>query len=190
MGMWTLPRPLLILGAVQRLTALVRLFRAARPFRWEEGKYVIKLRALHHQLQLQRFEGYRVVVLDEGPVYALSWLHADAHQTVTNGGLASWWPRALKQWAKAVDVIVLLDAPDPVLARRIRTRPHDHPVKDRSDAEISEFLGRQRAANARVLSDLRAQSGPGVVSFRTDQGSPAQIAEQLLAEFQRERHGR
>lgn len=181
LGVWTLPRSLLVLGAIQRLPTLLGLFRAARSFLWEEGKYIIKLKALYHQVRLQRFTRYRAVVFDEGPVFALSWLHADAHHAAANGGLGSWWPRTVRHWAGAVDVVVCLDAPNPVLAQRIRARPHTHPVKEKSDAEIAEYLERYRAAYARVVTDLQAQPGPTVLSFRTDQHSATQIAQQLLA---------
>ncbi len=186
LGVWTLPRPLLFLGAVQRLTTILGLFRAARSFVWEEGKFVIKLRALYHQLQLLRFTGCRAVVFDEGPVFALSWLCADAHHAATNGGLASWWPKAVTRWARAVDMVVFLDAPNPVLAQRIRARSHSHPVKDKSDAEIAEYLERHRVAYARVLSDLQGQDGLTVLSFHTDQQATAQIADRLLAVFERQ----
>jgi shikimate kinase len=191
LGVWTLPRLLLLVGSVQLLPTLLRLYRAARRILWQETKQLIKLRALHHQLRLQRFTRHRVVVLDEGPVFALSWLHSVADRAATNGGLAAWWPDALRQWARTLDLVIVLDAPNPVLAERIRLRERDHPLKHTSDPEVAESLDRYRAACERVLSDLQAQDGgPTVLTFRTDQESPERIADRLLAAYEVARRGR
>ena len=187
MGVWTIPGPLLVLGALQVGTTTLGLFRASHAFLWEEAKCLIKLRALHHQLQLHRCTGYRTVVYEEGPVFALGSLHTSANQTAIKDGLASWWPGALQQWARALDIVVSLDASNPILARRIRARWYEHPVKGKSDAEIFAYLEQYRGAYARVVSELQARHGPVVLSFRTDQGSTAQIAEQLLTAFDSKR---
>jgi shikimate kinase len=184
-NIWGLPRPLLFMSGLRLLTTILGLFRAARCMLWKEGKLLIRLRAMYHQLQLQRSNGSRVVVLDEGPVLALSSLHA--HQTAPDNALASWWPGALKQWAKALDIVIFLDAADPILALRIRMRSQGHPLKGKPDAEIFGSLQHRRAAYIRVLSDLRAHRGPTVLSYRTDHQSIAQITEQVLEELQKER---
>jgi colanic acid/amylovoran biosynthesis glycosyltransferase len=187
MGVWTLPRSLLMVGAIQRLSTILRLCGAARAVLWDESKYLIKLRALDHQLRLQRVTRHPVVVLDEGPVFALSWLHADGHRSATNGGLASWWPDAFGQWADAVDLVIYLDAPNSVLTQRIRGRARGHPFKARPDAEIFAFLERYRSAHGRVLAELRARHGPAVISYRTDRQAIPDIAAEVLAVFARER---
>ena len=188
MGVWTLPRSLLLAGAAQRVPTILRLFRAAGAPLWEEAKYVIKLRALGHHLRLQRRSRYSAVVFDEGPVFALSWLRADAHHSATNGGLAAWWPGSLREWARAVDVVAYVDAPNAVLAQRIRARAHSHPLKASSDAELFAFLDRYRAAYGRVLDDLAALDGPAVLSFRSDRQTTAEIAAQLLGTLAGHRH--
>lgn len=190
LDVWSLPRRLLLLGGFQSVSTILGLWRAARRLLWREGKLLIKLQAMSHQLARQRFKSYRVAVLDEGPVLALSWLHAFAHRSATNGGLAGWWPGALRHWAQTVDIVVLLDAPDPILTQRIRERTRYHPLQGKPDAEIFAALGRYRAACDRVVSDLRAHGGPTVLAFRTDRQSSVEIADQLFAAFERARHGR
>jgi hypothetical protein len=180
LGVWTLPRPLLALGAAERAPTLLQLFRAAGAPPWDEAKYVIKLRALEHQVRLERRSRHSAIVFDEGPVFALSWLRADAHHSATNGGLRAWWPGALATWAAAVDLVAYIDAPNPVLAQRIRTRAHSHPLKHSADADLFAFLDRYRAAYGRVLDDLAALSGPAVLSYRSDRQGTAEIAERLL----------
>lgn len=189
LDVWSLPRRLLLLGGLQSCPTILGLWRAARRLLWREGKLLIKLQAMSHQLERQRFERYRVAVLDEGPVLALSWLHAFAHPSATNGGLADWWPGALRYWAQAVDIVVLLDAPDAVLTQRIRERPRYHPLQSKPDGEVFEALGRYRTACNRVVSDLRAHGGPTVLPFRTDRQSSAEIADQLFAAFESARYG-
>jgi len=184
---WRLPKPLLFMSGPPLLTTLLGLFRAARRLLWREGKHLIKLRAMYHQLRLQRFKGHRVVIVDEGLVIGLSWLRAYAHPSATNGGLASWWPMALRQCAQAVDMVIFLDAPDPVLAQRIRTRQQVHPLKHKSDAELLAFVQQDRAACLSVVSDLSHHHGVRVLSFRTDQQSTAEITDRILEAAERSR---
>lgn len=186
---WELPKPLLLLSGLPLLPAILGLFRAAGRVLWEEGKHLIRLQALHHVLGRNRSNGHRVLLLEEGPVFGLTWFHAFAHRSVTNGGLTSWWPRTLRRWARTVDIVVFLDAPDSVLARRIRTRTQSHPFKDKSDAEIFAFLQRHRAAYRRVVDDLVAHDGPTVLWFRTDEQSTDEITQQVLEASERNRMG-
>jgi O-antigen/teichoic acid export membrane protein/thymidylate kinase len=177
---WALPKAVLFLNGLPLLPTILGLFRAAGRVLWEEGKHLIRLQALYQVLQRNRSNGHRLVLLEEGPVFGLTWFHVFAHRSVTNGGLTSWWPRALTRWARTLDIVVFLDAPDPVLARRIRTRAQSHPLKDKSDAEMFDFLQRHRAAYRRVVDDLRAHDGPTVLWFRTDEQSTDEIAQHVL----------
>ncbi len=86
-----------------------------------------------------------------------------------------------RRWAGRLDAVVWLDAPDEVLARRIRGREKPHRMKACSDEEISAFLARYREAYEGVLSELRAASGLKVIRVSTDAGTPEQIAEEVLS---------
>jgi shikimate kinase len=187
---WHLPRPLLVRGALEAGRTIAGLFANARKLLWNEAKLIIKLRAIQRQLRDPRLVAHSAIVLDEGPVFALSGLHLSGHRAVGNGGLAAWWPRTLRQWAESVDIVVHLDAPDTVLARRIRERPRFHPLQQSGDVEMFDTLRRYRSACERVLMGLTAYGGPSVMTFRTDQQTTAQIAQQVLAAIARTRNGR
>ncbi|HEX9704679.1 MAG TPA: hypothetical protein VGA20_05485 [Gemmatimonadales bacterium] len=184
LALWALPTVELLRGGVQALITIGGLFRAAGGPRWKEARLLARLRALHRELQSQIRQGSRVVLFDEGPAVLLSWLRGAAHQTAGNGGPAAWWPKVLAEWAGSLDLVVFLDAPNPVLAHRIRTRSQRHPLKHKSDAEISGLLEHHRAAYSSVLTELQAFGGPAVLSFRSDQQSIAEITEGVLATFE------
>jgi hypothetical protein len=189
LDVWHLPKPLLLRGGLEALSTVVGLFRAAKSLLWFEGKQLVKLCAIHRQLADPRLSEHEVLVLDEGPLLAMSWLHLGGHPAISNGGLESWWPGALRQWADALDLVVFLDAPNAVLAKRIRERPRYHPLRDRSDAEMFTSLDRYRSACARVLHDLARHGGPRVLTVRSDETSASEISREVLAAVARIRHG-
>jgi shikimate kinase len=186
---WSLPKPLLALGGLQTSAILIRALGGGGRLHWHESRQLVRLRALCHNLELLRKKGNQVVVVEDGPALILSWLRAAAHRSATNGGMAPWWNSAVRRWAKTVDVVVFLDAPDRVLSQRVLARPQSNPFKDRPETELAEVLERSRAAYGEVLSDLGALDGPPVLPFRTDEQSVAEITEQVLLTLQRRRNG-
>jgi hypothetical protein len=184
---WTLPTPLLIMGGVQTITNILSLFRTAGRIKWKEGRQLARLRALYQQLLWERRKGARFIVVDEGAAVILSWLRKSAHQAAHRLTPAPWWPRIVRQWAKSVDIVVFLDASDPILTERIRTREQRRPLKESPD-ELSKSLGRIRAEYESVLADLATHPEPTVLAFRTDETSIANITEQVLAAVSRRQH--
>lgn len=111
-----------------------------------------------------------LTVLDEGPVFALSSLLV-RHRDAVCGGRRyeeAWW-RALRLWSATLDLVVVLDAPDEVLAARIRQRAKAHSHKQASDEELHDFLRSCRAALEFVLEALAASGGATTV-IRLDAG--------------------
>lgn len=176
---WTLPVRLLLIGAMQDLWTIVRLSGAARRIVWKEARQLMRLGASYEDLRRQRHRGGRAVVIDEGPAVMLGWLREVAYES-GNGAPPFWWRRAIKRWATTVDIVVFLDAPDPLLARRIRARAQKHPLKDRPDTELAEVLGKYRSTYIDVLRDLRVHGGPTMLAFRTDEVSIEDITDELL----------
>src|SRR5205823_794293 len=78
---------------------------------------------------------------------------------------AAWRRRVLARWARLLDLIVLVDAPDPVLTYRLRTRTKAHPLKHSPDGVIHAFTARFRTAFHHVGAELRAASGPRLVTL-------------------------
>ena len=169
------------------LPSLVRMLimfaprRLLRPkpswFTWQETKLMVCLMAWRGQLQNSRFSE-RITVLDQGPLFMLVALREFGSWATKDVAWIRWREQALEQWAEMLDLIIWLDAPNQVLARRIRNRAKWHHVKTRPDAEIIDFLVRYRAEYQRVLSSLEAR-GATVMRFDTADKSVQQIADEV-----------
>jgi hypothetical protein len=121
------------------------------------------------------------VVFDEGPIFALTWLRGFGHEIMRSEASETWWQATLSDWAKVVDVVVVVEANDTLLARRIRTRPHAHEVKQFSDGEIVAWMARFRSALSWVLEGLARKGGPAVLRVTTDREPPELLAERVAA---------
>ena len=87
----------------------------------------------------------------------------------------------MQSWAQTLDLVICLDAPDAMLAARIRTRAKTHGVKNGTDQEIYEFLARYRRSYNHVISALTADRGPEVLRFVADEEPVERIASEILA---------
>ena len=177
--MWAVPAGLLARSTVRHVPGALALFRDSGAWVWSEVKHLARLDALHAFLRTSRWNGTRLLVLDEGPVYALSWLQVIGHEHFRRRPPGWWWSRTLRRWAGSLDAVVILDAPDAILKARLRERAKPHLMKDRSLDEVSAFATAYRDAAEHVLVDLTAAGGPPVFRFESDD-SPELLAERLL----------
>ena len=186
-SVWSLPRGLLFASAVRSLPTLVGLCRATRSVSWNLVSQVVRLNAL--RLLVRRHLGdARLVVLDEGPVFALSWLCVFGPPGLTNGRAEPWWRKRGAEWARLLDRVVLLDAPDPILTERIRgRRKRDDVFRDFTDRQIVELAAAYRAAFAHVLRHLAPASR--VLTFSTEHASVNQLADGLAVTLEETRRG-
>jgi hypothetical protein len=116
--------------------------------------HLLRLRSLPGVLSRGTTPAYRAIVLDEGPLFSLSRLSVFHEANTGNGRLALGWHAALDYWAGALDAVIWLDAPNPVLWQRIRERSKEHQIKDKGEREAFEFLDRYRDAYREVLARL------------------------------------
>ncbi len=179
-SVWNLPRGSWLWNAARSLPTLLTLCARTQSLPWDDMKQIIRLRTLHQFLERRRAQRVPLVVLDEGPVFALCWLRLFGHEGVRGDALARWWQRAFREWAAALDVVVLLDAPDPVLAERIRTRHKAHRVKDKTDREIAAFTAAYRRAFGGVISAIAAENDLRLVALESDTEPVDRTAERLL----------
>jgi adenylate kinase family enzyme len=187
-SVWNLPRGWWLLNAVRSLPTLMSVGIRTRPVPWEDMRYLIRLRTLHQVLERRRARQVPLVVLDEGPVFALAWLRLFGHQRRRRDALVPWRQQALAQWAAALDMVVLVNAPDAVLVERIRARDKPHRVKHRTDEEIGAFLAAYRAAFDAVIAGLTAQNAVQVVTFDSDGEAIDRTADRLLELLQGQVH--
>ena len=187
LSLWNLPRPKLFEAA---LPLLPRFMAAAilpkRRLQWGEMAQMIRLGALRRVVRAEAAR-HRVILLDEGPVFALSWL--DLFFARNGDRAASWRRRAVADWASLLDMVVFIDAADSTLAQRIRTREKYHRVKDREDEEIYGFAAGYRKALDRVIGEI-AKAGHLIVdALRTDGTRQSESAHQLATTLRQRRNG-
>lgn len=178
-GVWFLPRRWLLLAMLAIVPTMLLALLGGRPLRGAELAQMIRLDALRRAMARERRRTGRdaVIVLDEGPVFALAWLDLNYRR---NGdpGWASWRRRMIGAWGGGLDAVVRLDADDTILARRIKERVKSHKVKDRRVEEIAAFTRTFRSAYDRVVAEL-VERGVKVAALPTDAGGVVDRAERL-----------
>jgi adenylate kinase family enzyme len=174
-GLWSLPRGPLGLTAVRLLPRVLGFYRAFPGRVWEEMKQVIRLDTLYRVVGA-RNGATGPVLLDEGPVLALGWFAVYGDERVRRPAFAAWLERAVTRWASVLDVVVLLDAPDAVLVRRIRERAKPHGAKAKTEGEITAFIQTYRAALEAAVAALRRAGGVNVVRIDTGTATPETTA--------------
>jgi hypothetical protein len=186
--MWYVPPALLVRSVLRQVPTAFALYRATGALLWDEVKNLARLDALHDALRTTHWNGTRLVLLDEGPVYTLSWLQVIGHERFRGSPAPAVWQRTLERWAQSLDAVVILDAPDSVLSDRIRTRAKPHLLKDGTAWEMSAFATAYRLAFERVLVNLKAMGGgPRVLRLDCADGTD-QLRDRLLTVL-RERGG-
>ena len=141
---------------------------------------MIRVHALARAVDCSRGRRRGVLILDEGPVFALSWFDVFAPHR-GDPGYPRWRQRVIAEWAARLDAVVILDASDDTLVRRIRTRPKPHMVKGWAPRDIDRFTASFRRAFARVLTELAAAAPVAVQAIRTDDVSPTASSATLRA---------
>jgi hypothetical protein len=178
LNLWGLPRSFLLVGALGVMPTVAAVSRH-RPLRGAAIGQMIRLGALRYALDRSAAAGARLIVLDEGPVFALTWLDV-FHAREDDPTWRQWRQRTLRDWADRIDAVVRLDAEDRVLAHRIRQRQKPHPVKGSPDEEIFHFLGCFRRAFDRVIGELAATGSVRILELPPDADAPDEHAARLL----------
>jgi thymidylate kinase len=187
---WGLPVLPLLVNGVRLLPRFGPLWLHARSPLWHETRHVVRLQTLYGALEQNAATGNRALIFDEGPVFALAWLRGFGHETMRQQPSAEWWRVAIRDWSSVIDTILVLDAPDEVLARRIRSRPLDHEVKAFPDHEIARWMARFRESLDWVLNEMALHGSPMVIRVSSEEGASEHMAEKLADELNETVHGR
>lgn len=148
--------------------------------------HFVRLRTLPSVVMLAMAdEPARTILLDEGPVFSLGRLSVFQDADRGSGAMQRQWRAELDRWATLLDAVILVDAADAVLRKRIRERPKEHQIKDGSDAEMAGFLGRYRQAYREILSAMTARGKVRVVELDTTHTSAGAAASRVIAELER-----
>ena len=177
---WGQPRLSLLSAGMHLGPTLVHCWLHSRSLLWNESRYIVRLSTLHRSLAQQR-PAEQLMIFDEGPIFALAWLRGFGHERLRSPSFDWWWQGTLKQWSRVVDAVVVLDAPDSVLAQRIRARPEWHEVKHSPDGYIVGWMERFRAALDWVLAGMLEHGRPLVVRIRTEQEDAESLSQRVAA---------
>jgi hypothetical protein len=142
---------------------------------------VIRLQALAVQIGRESTGDDTVLILDEGPVFALAWLEVVGRVPVRDRRFARWRQRQLERWVRTLDLVVWLNAPDDTLAARIRSRGKPHPLKHAPDDVLHPFLCAYRRAYEGIIAGLTTRWGPRVLAVDAARESAEEIALRVTA---------
>ena len=180
-SVWNLPPGLVLESAVRSLPLLFLFCCQARTVPRETLKQIIRLNALY--LFVQRRVGHaRLVVLDEGPVFALSWLMVFGHPRLQDGRVEAWRRQTYSAWATALDRLVTLKATAPILTARIRKRRKDDDVFRRmTGPQVLDVIARYGEAVDRVLSGFVTAGAAAPLELAAADASPERLSQIVLA---------
>ncbi|HEV8176870.1 MAG TPA: hypothetical protein VGP44_04210 [Gemmatimonadales bacterium] len=187
---WGLPLLPRLLNATRLIPTFTGLWLHSRSPLWHETMHMVRLRTLRRALRRPVPASSAVLIFDEGPVFVLAWLRGFGHEALRQQPSAAWWETALREWASAMDAVIVLDAPDQLLAARIRARAHPHEVKEFPDPEIARWMARFREALEWVLNEMGRHGGPAVVRLSSRDEPADRIAERVVQQLRGTHHGR
>ena len=185
---WGLPVSALLGNGMRLMPSLLRNCRQAGSLLWPESRHLVRLATLHRKLAGITLDERCPMLFDEGPIFALAWLRGFGHEIMRSPATEVWWQAMLRDWAPVMDLVVVVEADDALLARRIRTRPHPHEVKEFSDPAIVAWMARFRSALSWVLAGLERNGGPVVLRVTTEREPPEILAERVEAALDRIRY--
>jgi hypothetical protein len=169
-----------LVHGVPRLFPILTHAMGGRPrLTWREFKLLVYVTEWHRFLQQD--PGYRcgVTLLDQGPIYALVRLRAEAGGFTHRVAFERWWEQMLGLWAGELDSIVYLDAADRVLWGRINDRAQPHQAKGEAPWVGQEFIARYRRLFDEVLERVGMLGGPEILRFDTSHATPERLAARI-----------
>jgi hypothetical protein len=187
---WGLPVPSLLGNGLRLIPTFVKPWIQSRSLLWDETRHMVRLETLHNAVRQATLPDDDVVIFDEGPIFSMAWLRGFGHETLRSPATTEWWQTTLHRWATLMDVVLVLDASDQLLARRIRQRPHWHEVKDLPDSEIPIWMARFREALNWVLAELTSRGGPAIVRLTIADEPLERTAERAIEALEENPRGR
>lgn len=145
---------------------------------WQEVNRLLYLQAMSIRLQ-QMAQRWPLLVLDQGPLYYLAEFYEFGPTQLTSPEFGDWWKNTLQEWAKALDLVVWLDAPDQALIPRIWAHHQWHPIKEYSGQEAEIYLQRYRRAHHAVVALLGMYGQTQVLRLQTHKLTIAEAAEKV-----------
>ena len=168
---------------LRHATLLLPAWLASRD-RWLSEK---ELRSLNYVVGwaegVERAPHGDLAVFDHGPIFRLARLRSFGPRLVESAAYRRWEHQAIERWARLLDAVVWLEAPDALLTERIDARGEPHRMKGGEAGETKRFLDRYRASYAALLAELAAAGAPAPIRVDTSRQAPGAIAAELLAQL-------
>lgn len=155
-------------------------FKSTRWFTVREFRSMVYLVTWIKIIKQYKYSQYSSIVFDHGPIYRLAMLREFGPIITKSNVYKKWWNHLFDQWTNILDIIILLDAKNELLIKRIQSRQRYHYVKGKSNQEKIEFLIRYRKSYQYVIEKMTSNQGPRLLQFDTSKKSPVQIVEELL----------
>ena len=169
-----------VVHSVPQVLPLVAQSARARPaLDWEETKFIVYVTEWRRFLRRECRRDSGLVVLDQGPIFALARLLWGRKPITETREFERWMDEQIAGWSVDLDGIVWLAAPEEVLLERINERQQDHEAKGQSIREGLDVLRTHQTAYERVFERLEALGKPPFLAFDTSVLSPVRIAEEL-----------
>jgi thymidylate kinase len=115
-----------------------------RPLSRRELAWMAMLMGWPKILRGKAERNHEVILLDQGPIFLMTVLSEFGPQGLKTPNAQEFWKKITDQWVHTLDLVIWLDASDEILIQRIRNRPSEHLMKDKTDAEIKGFLAQYR----------------------------------------------
>ena len=135
---------------------------------WRELKLVVYVASWPRYLSESWEPGQTGFVLDQGPVYALGRLRALGKPFTQTPSFERWKHKMVGVWSRVLSHVVVLDAPDQTLIKRIGARADQHEAKGLPSELGIEFLRRHRRAFEEIIGLVELAGGP--TCLRVDSG--------------------
>jgi len=146
-----------------------------------EVAWMVILHGWHHVLRRQASNDGSIIVMDQGPVSIMAELSVIDPKCLQSQAAKKWWENTIKGWIDALDLLIWLDASDPTLIKRVRTRDQWHLIKDQQDREALDFNTSYRSTYNSLLSALTADGrGPQVIEINTGRESLDTVMDKVL----------
>jgi deoxyadenosine/deoxycytidine kinase len=178
---WRKPENL-SLGARSALSVAPILFDHAsgQAFSTKHLVWMIRLESALPIFQRKEVTRSSIVVFDQGPVFTMVRLYEMALLAAEGSRFRSWWNLKLDDWARTLDLLLLLDAPNEVLIERIKKRSKSHVAKNQSDEGAGKMLTDERARYEAVTGALRQRGSATLLPFDTSARSVDEISSEVI----------
>lgn len=177
---------LLILRTIPRLLPILWVGRTRAPrISWPECKLLVYVTRWGPVLRRRRRTD-KVLLLDQGPLYAIVRLMAEAKPFTEHGSFASWKREVLDRWSTELSDVIWLDAPDDVLWSRINERDQDHRQKGAQAEAGRRFIARYRRAFESIVPIVQEKGAVRTLRFDTSTATVERIVEVVRASRRRE----